>query len=82
MSYTSIESESSSTPKHKHKKQKTKKGKEPKARVSAPKTIINPLAVYPQLSDRQQLATSINAAAPQSVNVDLGQLTARVQYVK
>ena len=50
--------------------------------VSTPKTIINPLAVYLQFSDGQQLATSVNAAAPQSVNVDFGQLTALVQYVK
>ena len=82
MSYTSSESESRSIPIHKRKKQKTKKGKEPEARVSTPKTIINPLAVYPQFSDGQQLATSVSAAAPQSVNVDLGQLTALVQYVK
>ena len=82
VSYTSSESESKSTPILKHKKQKTKKGKEPGARVSTPKTIINPLAVYPQFSDGQQLATSVSAAAPQSVNVDLGQLTAHVQYVK
>ena len=62
--------------------ERQKKGKEPEARVSTPKTIINPLAVYAQFSDGQQLATSVSAAAPQSVNVDLGQLTALVQYVK
>ena len=64
------------------KNKRQKKGKEPEAGVSTPKTIINPLAVYPQFSDGQQLATGVSAAAPQSVNVDLGQLTALVQYVK
>ena len=82
VSYTSSESESRSTPICKHKKQKTKKGKEPEARVSTPKAIINPLVVYPQFFDGQQLATSVSAASLQSVNVDLGQLTALVQYVK
>ena len=81
MSYTSSDGESRSTPIHKHKKQKTKKEKEPEARVSTPKTI-NPLTMFPQFSDGQQLSTSVDGAAPQSVNVDLGQLTALVQYVK
>ena len=79
MSYTSSDGESKSTPIRKHKKQKTKK--EPEARVSTPKTM-NPLAMFPQFSDGQQLSTSVSGAAPQSVNVDLGQLTALVQYVK
>ena len=81
MSYTSSDGESRSTPICKHKKQKTKKEKEPEARVSTPKTI-NPLGMFPQFSDGQQLSTSVGGAAPQSVNVDLGQLTALVQYVK
>ena len=58
---------------------KDKKGKG--TRVSTPKTN-NPLGMFPQFSDGQQLSTSVGGAAPQSVNVDLGQLTALVQYVK
>ena len=37
--------------------------------------------MFPQFSDGQQLSTSVSGAAPQSVNVDLGQLAALFQYV-